>query len=116
MRRAAGNEELLLPLVASGELRIDEEGRVWRRDGSRAEKPGSKGYLIVRASIDGEGRVHALAQRLVYRVLVGPIPPGRMVNHKNRQRADNRPGNLEPRTSRGNRLHGIAFGRGSSGR
>lgn len=109
-RRDDGVEQELLPLVRDGRLRVDARGRVWRQDGRRAEKPGSKGYLVVRATVGGR-RVHALAHRLVYAVLVGPVPAGHLINHRNRRRDDNRPGNLEPRTSRANRLHGIAFGR-----
>lgn len=100
--------------VEDGELTIDSEGRIWRvaaRRGDRwagttkvvpcvprrAEKPSGK-YLQVRVMFDGI-RVHALAHRLVWRHVHGPIPHGLTVNHKNGRHMDNRPSNLELATS-----------------
>lgn len=97
--------------VTSGELSIDSGGRVWRHAARRAnrwagatrsipcaprraEKSTPLGYLMVRVMVDGT-RHCALAHRLVWHVMRGPIPEGLTINHRNGDRADNRPENLE---------------------
>lgn len=104
------NEEGVYPAVESGELVVDDEGKVWRtavrrwnrRTGQaescpcepyRAERI-SNGYYQVRVMFD-KRRHAAAAHRLVWRVLHGPIPDGLTINHKNGKRLDNNPHNLE---------------------
>ncbi len=104
-------EEQAYRAVEMGEIEIDAKGRIWRiaaRRGDRckggtrvipcirrrAEKRVTGGYLQIRVMIDWK-RAHALAHRLVWRHLHGPIPAGLTINHKNGQRDDNRPENLE---------------------
>ena len=109
--------------VLGGELEIDAEGRIWRvaiRQGNRwnsgttlrscprhrAEHPTPKGYLQIRLMTGGL-RAHALAHRLVYVHLVGPIPDGETINHIDGVKSNNRPGNLEPATHSEQILHAI---------
>lgn len=109
------------PAVVSGELEIDNEGRIWRTARRRwnrwqqaseslpvvrrrTENQTTGGYLQVRVMVDGK-RVHALAHRLVYRHFNGPIPPGMMINHRNGDKGDNRPENLELATPSENTVH-----------
>ena len=72
----------------------------------RAENPTGSGYLQVRVMI-GYSRAHALAHRLVWRHFNGPIPAGQTINHKNGNRSDNRPENLELATTSEQALHKI---------
>lgn len=106
--------------VRSGELQIDQQGRIWRvsvRRGARwapgtrvipcmprrAESRAGK-YLQVRVMIDGT-RWYAMAHRLVWLHFHGPIPDGLTVNHKNGIWTDNRPANLELATSSEQTVH-----------
>lgn len=59
----------------------------------RVEHRMPKGYLQVRAMIDGK-RVCAGAHRLVWQHFKGDIPPGEEINHDNGLKDDNRPSNL----------------------
>lgn len=124
-------------LVQSGELEIDNEGRIWRvrcrrshrpaADGStfkvrpcarrRAEAKSTKGYLIVKLLLNG---VHwqCFARRLVWRHFFGEIPDGLTINHKaaTGDRTDNRPENLELATQSEQLLHAYrVLGRPISG-
>lgn len=116
-------EEQVYEAVMTGELTIDEAGRIWRlaaRRGDRwqggartipcaprrAETRASERYMQVRATVDGT-RWHALAHRLVWRHFHGPIPNGMTINHKNGVRSDNRPSNLELATDSEQQLHAI---------
>jgi hypothetical protein len=95
------------------EVRID--GSVWRhkkrtiwgyRDVAprRADPPGALGYRYVKVGV--KGRQYAMpAHRLVWIRLFGDIPSGLEVNHKNGEKWDNRPANLELVTSSENKLH-----------
>lgn len=108
-------ERLLIKAVEAGVLEVDTEGRVWRiavhrgrfryeTPRRRAEKVLPTGYLMVRVMRDGR-LVTGLAHRLVWQHLHGDIPAGLVINHKNGQKADNRPSNLELVTYSGNTRH-----------
>lgn len=116
-------EDDVYPAVEMGELEIDLQGRIWRVavrrsnrrnpeapivmpcERRRAEKQFGD-YLQVRVMFNWT-RYHALAHRLVWRHFNGPIPPGLTVNHKNGNKAENWPENLELATSREQILHAL---------
>lgn len=113
---------LALSLLASGVLSIDAAGFVWRHKSAtgghlrdipprRAENMGGKGYL--RLSLQGpEGKlVQVMAHRFVWESLNGPIPDGMQINHKDLNRTNNAPANLEVVTPAGNIQHSYAAGR-----
>lgn len=117
------SELIVYRLVKSGELTIDEQGRIWRvakrtadrwNGGTkvtsckrvRAEQETPEGYLQVRAMIDGR-RHYAAAARLVWLHFNGPIPQGLTVNHKRGNKRDNRPESLELATYSEQRLHAV---------
>ena len=116
-------------LLSSGLFEIASDGKIWRiakrhgrgvRPGGgyytgaktspcqkvRAEYATQQGYLLVRATINGQ-RIVTGAHRLVWHNSNGPIPAGLTINHKNGVKADNRPRNLEPATMSEQRRHAI---------
>ncbi|HEA68236.1 MAG TPA: HNH endonuclease [Desulfobacterales bacterium] len=112
--------------IASGELSIDEQGRIWRlkrRFGKkvggnyirhikkkRAENTiGSGRYLQVKIMHKGQ-RIHCTAGRLVWQYFHGDIPDGLCINHKNGIKYDNRPDNLEIVTYSENLKHAHQLG------
>jgi len=116
------NENEVYEAVRSGELEIDESGRVWRLKKRtydrwtggvkttpctrvRAEMS-NKHYLQVRMMRDGN-RLYAAAHRLVWLHFRGPIPLGLTVNHKNGVKTDNLPTNLELATYSEQRIHAV---------
>ena len=100
--------------VATGFLRIDESGRVWRiarragtglhryRRPRRAEQRKrtsyGKTYLNVRSKINGV-LIATGAQRLVWLHFNGPIPEGLEIDHFDGNPRNNHPENLEPVTT-----------------
>lgn len=115
-------EEQVYRAVAMGELEIDGNGNIWRvatRRGNRwaggtvstshrkqrAEHDNGH-YLMVRTMID-KTRYHALAHRLVWLHFNGPIPSGLTINHKNGDKKDNRPSNLELATYSEQVIHSL---------
>ena len=67
------------------------------------------GYLGVRISMDCR-QFLVTAHRLVWTTLVGPIPPGIDVNHKNGRKDDNTLSNLELVTRGENHKHAYRTG------
>lgn len=117
--KAKLNEEIVYQAVERGELEVDPQGRIWRVKNRTGQKTGgvrtlpcerrraenSTGkYLQVRVMVNWR-RTQCLAHRLVWRHLYGPIPEGLSMNHKNGDKKDNRPENLELVTYSGNTRH-----------
>jgi hypothetical protein len=111
---ACSGQEILIhqSLVESGLLKIDANGRIWRvatlhrryKTGGvtirpvtprRAESAHAQGYLRIVANIGNYRSSRCLAHRLVWHHFNGPIPENRIINHRNGDKRDNRPENLE---------------------
>lgn len=81
--------------------------RVWRR----IEITDTGCWLFTGALVTGYGRIglgdtHALTHRVMYELLVGPVPEGMDLDHLCRRRACCNPRHLEPVTRRENLLRG----------
>ncbi len=133
VRRIPPNHRLAereaIAAVNDGELEIDDKGRVWRvmrMQGDawggesrlipiprkRAEHRIPFGYFQVHVqsrSVKGK-RIHSLAHRLVWQYFFGNLPPGICINHKNGNKTDNRPSNLELSTYSANMKHAYRTG------
>lgn len=115
-------------MIDSGEIEIDPQGQIWRlrkRHGRGVALGGgylkgsttspcprvraefhSRGYLLITRTLRGK-RITTGAHRVVWTYFNGPIPPGLTINHKNGQKDDNRPCNLELATYREQRKHAL---------
>ena len=97
-------EEFVYPAVERGILRIDSMGRIWR--GTQRAEHDQGQYLTVRW-MTGAVRHNAQASRLIWRHLHGPIPGYLTINHKNGNKKDNHPSNLELATYREQAIHAM---------
>ena len=108
-------------LLQAGTLSINKCGEIWRHaaiihgvlrpvPARRAENVGGKGYLRLTLQIDGRLK-SVMAHRVVWTWLVGPIPSGLQINHKDLNKQNNRRGNLELVTGGGNIRHSYDNGR-----
>lgn len=125
MREHPQAERRVIALVQRGELAIDCAGRVWRMAARRGIKSGGshvvpceprraenqvpRGYLQVRAVVDGR-RWYACAHRLAWQHFHGDIPDGLTVNHKDGDKTNNAPSNLELATGAEQAAHAVALG------
>lgn len=125
MTLPVGNEEILFAAVESGLVEVRPDGSVWRIAYRRKSARGNVtvrqtephridaaingGYRFLKIMIDGK-QTSCPAHRLVYRVLVGPIPAGLTINHENGVKSDNSPGNLSIATYSEQRRHAFRTG------
>lgn len=105
-------ENVLLREIRKGNLIIDEYGRFWKyRKGQivRAENRVSNDYLQLRKMVNGT-RYHVGAHRLVWLYFKGDISEGGIINHRDGQKDNNHPDNLEIITYSGNMKHSYKHG------
>jgi hypothetical protein len=103
------------PVVGfEGVYSISDRGRLRRDTATLAWPPGKilkgfnrgKWYTAYQLTVDGK-EVHRLAHRLVAEAFIGPCPPGMQCNHKDGDKANNVPSNLEWVTPLQNVRHSI---------
>jgi len=118
-------EQAFLAFLSIGVFSIDKQGRVWKhrrliagsqvgtppywknQEAQRAERSRSDGYPTVMFS-DGRKRHKVFAHRVVWMLTAqADIPPAMQVPHKNGNREDAHPSNLEMVTASENTRHGI---------
>jgi len=108
-------------LVELGVIEVRPSGEIWKpaiRDSHgnirkikprRAEVRLKAGYLGLK--VEWQGRPYlALAHRVVWTLLRGPIPKGMQINHKDGDKTNNNPANLEVVTPKQNIQHSIRTG------
>jgi len=116
------NEDFVYQAVLNGDLEILPDGTIWRlrkrgwdrwlqkavsRPCKRVRAEHDCGeYFQVRIMLEGI-RVYALAHRLVYKHLKGPIPEGLTINHEDGKKKRNHPDNLTLATHSEQAVHAI---------
>lgn len=117
------SEQRFLALVRAGVFRIDPDGTIWRLKQGRQHgplprqmgaKPGKDGYHRFGVLLDGKA-VTLYVHRVVWIWFKGPIPDGMEVNHKNLNKSDCAPSNLELTTHQKNVAHAGRHGKMSGG-
>ncbi len=88
-------------------LRTGKDGRTWK--GCAIKPSVTKGYLYFIASVNGKSSM-VFVHIAVARAFLGPRPKGLEVNHKNGNRMDCRPSNLEYATRKKNAEHAARLG------
>lgn len=100
-------------MIQKGVVEVRSDGTVWKlrnlnrtplKEPRRMETQSGNGYLKVHVNADGR-QFGVLAHRLVWTVLRGPIPDGMDINHKDGNRTNNHPDNLEVLTRGDNHRH-----------
>lgn len=112
---------VLKELISIGALEVRSDGTIWklaRRDNQqrmapieprRAEQKSKRGYLMIK--MEWHGRTHLLSAHVaVYELLNGPIPQGLDVNHRDGDKTNNHPDNLEPMSRGDNHRHAYRTG------
>jgi hypothetical protein len=90
---------MILGLIDARRLRVDaEQGLVFALRSNTPDKPAgaetAKGYLRVCLTVNGRQQ-HFMAHRIVWVSVNGPLPDGLEIDHRNRDKKDNRISNLE---------------------
>ena len=116
-------ERFFLELIRDGTLSVDSEGRIWRhywihyfspkkirlKIPRRAETDKTR-YLRIVTFRNGKS-IHAQAHRVVYIYFFGDVIDGLELDHKDCDKHNNCPGNLEPVTRKENVQRAKANGR-----
>lgn len=87
---------------------VSSEGRVAKI--LRGSVDQETGYAVVCLSKKGVAYRYYRLHQLIARAFNGPQPEGMVVNHRDCDKRNNRPDNLEYITQRGNVLHAIMMG------
>jgi hypothetical protein len=117
--------DLVHSLIAHGVYRVEPDGKIWRvaqrdRYGKvvrlkferRAENVGGKGYLRLTLQMPGTKIIKSvMAHRVVWEHFNGPIDEKLQINHKDFDKQNNHPQNLEVVTQTENMQHSYAAGR-----
>lgn len=87
-----------------GQVRRSRPGTSTMAGRLLAPSPSVDGYPLVVLTINGKGKREAV-HRLVASAFLGEKPPGTEINHKDANKTNNRPENLEYITHRENMIH-----------
>lgn len=105
-------KEKWLPIY-KGLYQVSDRGRVRRVNGNHGSTlkryKEKSGYLTVRPCVNGKATTK-LVHRLVAEAFLGRCPRGYQVNHKDGNKCNNTPKNLEYLTPKQNIAHGIKTG------
>lgn len=100
-----------------GKYLLYEDGKLQNKKNGKILKPlvNSKGYLFYIVDLDGKIKTH-LVHRLIYKNFIGIIDAKLEVNHKDGNKTNNYPTNLELLTHKENVLHAVKIGKIKKGK
>ena len=97
-------------LIADGAYQSEEDGHVYRKDGSILSRQGRNGYYTLRKQYDGVA-YYFMEHRVVYYMKYGKFNEELQINHKDFDRTNNRIENLELMTAKENINYSVDAGR-----
>lgn len=114
------NEEEIVKFYKDGVIEIHDDGTVWircwlrdrtknRHELKRIDIPHSTGYMRIEFSFNGVF-YKAYAHRIIWKCLVGDIPTGITINHKDMNKHNNTISNMEICTQKENSIHAMHNG------
>jgi hypothetical protein len=122
IRAMRHKEEIVHKSIVAGELEIDTLGRIWRLCVRRGHRAG--GTMLLPCNLRRAESIHSnysmvkvmwdnvdyycMAHRLVYYHFFGTIPDGLTINHKDGNKVNNAPANLEAITYSENMKHAFS--------
>lgn len=98
-----------MALVSAGKYSVRKDGSIINTETGRMRGALRGEYKMVSFSYKKK-QYSILAHRVVYRFFHGTIPDGYEVNHKNGDKTDNAPNNLEAVTASENQKHAFRLG------
>jgi anti-sigma28 factor (negative regulator of flagellin synthesis) len=110
MDKTTVKNNLIKMALASGSYKVDELGNIWTLYGKNNQKQLS--WRLLGKTIQSNGYINVTIRNVkfryhsvVYQALIGDLIPGFVINHKDSNKKNNHPDNLEQITQQDNISH-----------